>query len=323
MTIRAGIAGALLLLVLGAGAAPGQEQYPSRVVRIIVPTSPGFVTDVIARALAQALSQSWGQQVIVENRAGAEIVGVGTAAKSPPDGYTLVVTSNSAVTAAPHMYSQLAYDPLKELTPIHHLGQVTPVMVVPAASPVNSVQDLIALAKSKPGQLNYGSFGVGTYSHVAMEDFKQRTGIDMQHIPYKGAAPAYTGLLRSDTAVMFANLAGAIGHEEAGKVKIIAAAGPQRAKLRPNLPTVAESGVPGFATGAWWGLFGPANLPKPILDKIRADVAGNIATPNLQKVFAANTMELVELTPAQLAQFIRDDLDYWGRAIKAAGVKPN
>ena len=185
------------------------------------------------------------------------------------------------------------------------------------------MQDLIALAKSKPGELNYGSFGTGSYSHVAMEDFKQRTGTQMMHLPYRGAAPAYTALLRNETAVMIANLSGATGHAEAGTVRIIAGAGPHRSKMRPDLPTVAESGVPGFSTGAWWGLFGPANLPRPIVDKIRAEVSRLLGTPEMQKIFAANTMELVEMTQEQFVRFIRDDLENWAQQIKAAGIKPN
>jgi tripartite-type tricarboxylate transporter receptor subunit TctC len=314
----------LLLLAFCTGAASAQDQYPSRTVKIVVPTSPGAVTDILARALGQAVSQSWGQAVIIDNRPGGdETIGAEAVAKSPPDGYTLLLTNNSALTAAPHLHSQMRYDSQKDFTPIIMLGQVTPVMVVPASSPVRSVQDLIALAKSKPGELNYGSFGNGSYSHVAMEDFMQRTGTKMMHLPYRGAAPAYTAMLRNETAAMFANLSGATGHADAGRVRIIAAAGPHRSKARPDLPTVAESGLPGFSTGAWWGLFGPGNLPSQITHKIRTDVSRILGTPEMQKIFAANTMELLDLTPEQFAQFIRDDLDNWRRQIEAAGIKPN
>ena len=306
----------LLFLAFCAGAASAQDQYPSRTIKIIVPTSPGAVTDILARALGQAISQSWGQAVIIDNRPGGdETIGAEAVAKSTPDGYTLLLTNNSALTAAPHLHSQMRYDSQKDFTPIIMLGQVTPVMVVPASSPVRSVQDLIALAKSKPGELNYGSFGNGSYSHVAMEDFMQRTGTKMMHLPYRGAAPAYTAMLR--------NVSGATGHAEAGRVRIIAAAGAHRSKARPDLPTVAESGLPGFSTGAWWGLFGPGNLPSQITHKIRTEVSRILGTPEMQKIFAANTMELLDLTPEQFAQFIRDDLDNWRRQIEAAGIKPN
>jgi len=324
MHLRSSLLCGLFLVAVTAGLAPAQEAYPNRTVRIVVPTSPGAVTDVMARAIGQALSQSWGQPVIIDNRPGAdETLGVDTVAKSAPDGYTLLLTSNGGVTAAPHLHSQMRYDSQKDLTPIFMLGQVTPVMVVPASSPVQSVQDLIALAKSKPGEFNYGSFGNGSYSHVAMEEFKLKTGTQMMHLPYRGAAPAYTALLRGETAVMIANLSGATGHANAGTVRIIAAAGPQRSKARPDLATIAEQGVPGFSTGAWWGVFGPANLPAPITAKIRGEITRMLGTPEMQRIFAANTMELVEMTQEQFAQFIRDDLDNWARQIKAAGIKPN
>ena len=322
MPTRVGILSALLLL-LAAGPASAQDAYPSRTVKIVVPTSPGAVTDVLARAIGQAMSQSWGQPVIIDNRPGGdETLGGEAVARSAPDGYTLLISSNGGITAAPHLHT-MRYDTQNDLTPIFNFGQVTPVMVVPASSPVKSVADLIALAKSKPGDLNYGSFGNGSYSHVAMEDFKQRTGTQMMHLPYRGAAPAYTALLRGETAVMIANLSGATGHSEAGTVRIVAAAGPHRSKARPDLPTVAESGVPGFSTGAWWGLFGPAGLPRPIVDKVRAELTRMLGTPEMQRIFAANTMEPMDMTSDQFAQFIREDLDNWARQIKAAGIKPN
>jgi tripartite-type tricarboxylate transporter receptor subunit TctC len=315
---------ALALLALGASAAPAQEQFPNRAVKIIVPTNPGAVTDVLARAIGQALSQAWGQPVVVDNRPGGdETLGVEAVVKSPADGYTILLTSNGGITAAPHLHSHIRYDSQKDLTPIFMLGQVTPVMVVPAASSVKSVQDLIALAKSKPGALNYGSFGNGSYSHVAMEDFKLRTKTDMLHLPYKGAAPAYTALLRNEFAVMLANLSGAAVHEQAGTVRIIAAAGPQRSKARPELATVAEQGVPGFQTGAWWAMFGPANMPRPVADKVRSDIGCILDTPEMKKIFEGQTMERKDLTPEQFAQFIRADLVHWGEQLKAAGIKPN
>ena len=323
MRTHAALVGAMLLLSLGGGSAPAQEQYPNRAVRIVVPTSPGATTDILARAIGQALSQAWGQPFIIDNRPGAdEMIGDEIIAKSPPDGYTLGVVSHGGITASPQLHVQVRYDPLKDFTPIFMLGQITPVMVVSAASSVNSVQDLIALAKAKPGEINYGSFGNGSYAHVAMEDFKQRTGTQMMHIPYRGAAPAYTALIRNETTVMIANLSGAMSQAEAGNVRIVAAAGPHRSQARPDLPTVAESGVPGFSTSAWWGMFGPANLPRPLVDKIRTELSRILATPEMQKIFATNTMEREEMTQDQFAQFVRTDIDNWTRQIKAAGIKP-
>jgi tripartite-type tricarboxylate transporter receptor subunit TctC len=305
-------------------AAHAEDQYPARTVRIIVPSTPGGITDLLARVMGQVLTQSWGQPVIIENRPGAdELVGTETVVKAPADGYMLLVASNAAITAAPSLHSRLPYDPQKDLTPILMLGQITPVMIVPSSLPVTSVQEFIALAKAKPGELNYGSFGNGTYPHVAMEDFKLRTGTQILHVPYKGATPAITALLRSEVAVLIVNLSSVDAYVKAGTLRIIAAAGPERIPMRPDLPTIAESAVPGFSTGGWWGLFGPAGLPGPVVDKIRADAAGALVSPEARTLFATNTFQLVRKTPEQFVQFIRDDLDNWARQIKAAGIQPD
>lgn len=321
--MRARITILAAVLALSVTFAQAQDSYPSRAIRIIVPTSPGAITDVLARAIGEALSRAWRQSAVVDNRPGAdEMIGDEMIAKAPPDGYTIGIISNAGLTAAPQLHREVHYDPKKDFTPIFMLGEVTPVMVVPASSPVRTVQDLIALAKAKPGQLNYGSFGTGSYAHVAMEDFKKRTGTQLTHIPYRGATPAYTALIRGDVAVMIANLSGAAAQAEAGNVRIIAAASPRRSKARPDLPTVAESGVPGFSTGAWWGVFGPASLPPPVTDKIRAKLAEIIATPEMQKIYQTNTMEYEAMAPDQFAQFIRDDAENWARQIEAAGITP-
>jgi tripartite-type tricarboxylate transporter receptor subunit TctC len=300
-----------------------QDRYPDHPIRIIVPTSPGATTDVLARSIGQALSDSWKQPVIVDNRPGAdEMIGDELVAKASPDGYTLGVISNAGITASPQLHKEVRYDPQKDFTPIFMFGEITPVMVVPAKSPVHTVQDLIALAKAKPGELNYGSFGNGTYAHVAMEDFKQRTGIRMTHIPYRGATPAYLALMRNEVAVMISNLGSATAQAAAGNLRIIAAAGARRSKFRPDLPTIAESGVPGFSTGAWWGMFGPAHLPEPVVAKIRAGVAHALDTPALQKLYTTNTMEREDMSPEQFVGFIRDDTANWTRQIQAAGIKP-
>lgn len=314
---------AALVLALFGEAARAQDQYPDRAIKIIVPTSPGAITDVLARSIGQALSDLWKQPVIVDNRPGAdEMIGDEIVAKAPPDGYTLGVISNAGITASPQLHKEVRYDPQQDFTPIFMLGAITPVMVVPAKSPVRTVQDLIALAKAKPGQLNFGSFGNGTYAHVAMEDFKQRTGIRMTHIPYRGATPAYLALMRNEIAVLISNLGGANAQAAAGNLRIIAAASARRSKFRPDLPTIAESGVPGFSTGAWWGMFGPAHLPEPIVAKLRAGVSHALDSPAMQKIYTVNTMEREDMTPEQFVQFIREDTANWTRQIKAAGIKP-
>jgi len=305
-------------------AARAEDQYPTRTVRIIVPSTPGGITDLLARIIGQGLSQSWGQPVVIENRPGAdELIGTEAVVKAPADGYMLLVASNAAITAAPSLHSRMPYDPQKDLTPILMLGQITPVMIVPSSLPVTSVQEFIALAKAKPGELNYGSFGNGTYPHVAMEDFKLRTGTQILHVPYKGATPAITALLRSEVAVLIVNMSSVDAYVKAGTLRIIAAAGAERIPMRPDLPTIAESGVPGFSTGGWWGLFGPAGLPQPAVDKIRVDAASALVSPDARTMFATNTFQLVRKTPEQFVQFIADDLGNWARQIKAAGIQPD
>ncbi len=305
------------------GAAFAQGQYPDRSVKIIVPTTPGGVTDILARVIANGLTQMWGQTVIVENRAGgAEMIGTGAVAKSPPDGYTMLVTGSSPITAAPHLQKQMHYDPMKDLMVIAFLGQITPMMHVLDSLPVKTVQEYIALAKSKPDTLNYGSMGIGTYPHISMEDFKQRTGTQMQHIAYKGASVAASALLRGEITMLIVNMGNLDEHVKSGKIRILAAAGPQRASMRPDIPTISESAVPGFSTGSWWGIFAPAKLPAALVEKIRADVDKTLDSADGRKLFESNTIERIKTQPSEFAKFLADDLANQGRQIKAANIQP-
>ena len=300
--------------------ANAQEPYPSRNVRIVVPNPPGGVTDILARVIAQSLQTSWGKTVFVENKPGADdLIGTEFVAKSPPDGHTLLVVSNSPFSAGPHIHKDMRFDPVKDLMPLVLLGSATPVMNVPAASPVKSVGDLVALAKEKPGALNYASMGNGTYPHIAMEDFKIRTGTSIQHVPYRGATPAITALLQSEVATLIVNMSNVSEFVKAGQIRVIAAAGPQRAPILPDLPTVAET-VPGFATGNWWGLFGPSGLPPAIVEKVRADVNRALSGPDAEKLYATQTLERINLKPDQYAAFMREDFERHGQQIKAANV---
>ena len=315
------LAGALLALGLAVAGSRAQERYPERTVQIVVPTSAGGVTDVLGRMVGQGLAKTWGTPVVVINRPGAgEVVGLNSVAKSESDGYTLLVSTDSSITAGPHLQSQKQYDTLKDFTPILFLGQITPVLCVPASLPVHSFSDFIAFAKANPNTMNYASFGVGTYAHLGMEDLKKRTGINILHVPYKGSSPATMALLSGQVSAMIVNINVIADHARAGTVRIIAAAGPKRSAFRPDLPTIAESGVPGFATGAWWGLFGPANLPPAIVDKIRRDATAYLRTPEAVKFFEINTIETSEKTPDQFAKLVRDDYEHWGALIKAVGV---
>ncbi len=322
MRLFRALALSVLFVGLGAFAAKADDPYPSRPVKIIVPSSPGGVTDVLARMVGRGMSQTWGVPVVIDNRPGADgLIGLDLTAKSEKDGYALLVSSDASFTAGPHLHSQRRYDTLKDFTPIVVLGQITPTLNVPTSLPVQSVAEFIALAKSKPGEMNYASFGNGTYAHLSMEDFKKRTGINLVHIPYKGSSPATVALLRGEVSAMIVNLSIVADHERSGAVRIIAAAGAQRSRFRPDLPTIAESGVPGFSTGAWWGLFGPANLPAAVVDGIRTDLPAVLRTADAAKFFEANTIEPVDMTPDEFGRLIQHDYEHWGDLIREVGVK--
>jgi tripartite-type tricarboxylate transporter receptor subunit TctC len=316
--LRAGALAILLALLVSAADA---QTYPNGPVRIIVPTPAGGVTDTMARIVAQRLGEDIGQTVIVDNRPGGN-GGVGAQAveRSPADGLTLMVTSDATITANPFLSSKLSYN-AQAFTPIIVLCRGTPVLVVNSSVPAKSTQELIALAKAKPGSLNYGSYGIGTYAHLSMEDFKQRTGTDIVHIPFRGAAPAANALLADSVNMLLLNLSSIADHETTGKVRILAAAGAKRIASRPNLPTIAEAGVPGFATSVWFGLFGPPNMPPELAARIHADVSKALDVPQSKEFFEKNTFERVTLTPPEFAKLVADDSKHWETIIKQVGAK--
>ena len=316
---RTSIAVALATFALACAA--NAQNYPNGPVRLIVPTSPGGVTDTMARIVAQRLTESIGQPVIVDNRAGGNgSVGAIAVAHAPTDGLTLLVTSDATITANPSLSSKLGYS-AKDFTPIIVLCRGTPVLVINSSVPAKSAQELIALAKSKPGTLNYGSYGVGTYAHLSMEEFKQRTGTDIVHIPYRGAAPAAQALLAGDVSMLLLNYSSIADHEKTGKVRILAAAGDKRTQVRPELPTIAEAGVPGFATTVWFALFGPANMPPELTAKIHADVSKVLDLPQTKEFFAKNSFDRVTDSPAEFAKLVAHDSQHWKTLIDQVGAK--
>jgi tripartite-type tricarboxylate transporter receptor subunit TctC len=297
------------------------QGYPNGQVRLIVPTSAGGVTDTMARIVAQRLTEQIGQTVVVDNRAGGNgSIGAVAVSHAPPDGLTLLVTSDATITANPHLSSKLPYA-AKDFTPIIVLCRGTPVLVVNAKVEASSVKDLIALAKAKPNTLNYGSYGVGTYAHLSMEEFKQRTGTDIVHIPYRGATPAAQALLAGDVSMLLLNLSSIEAHEKTGKVKILAAAGAKRAQARPELPTIAEAGVPGFSTTVWFALFGPAKMAPELVAKIHADVSKVLDLPQTKEFFAKNSFERVTDSPTEFAKLVEHDSKHWDALIKQVGAK--
>jgi len=310
-----------LALLVSLSVAQAQQPYPNRTVRVVVPTSAGGVTDVLARLVAQGLYEAWKTTVIVDNRPGADgVLGLEQVYRGDKEGYTLLVTSDAYLTATPHLTQVRRYDTLKDFTPIAMLGEIAPTFNVPASLPVNTFKEFLALAKAKPGELNYGSMGIGTYAHLAMEDLQRMAGIKLVHIPYKGSTPATTALLRGETSAMIVNLGVVESQAEAGKIKILAAAGAKRSQFRPDLPTIAEQGVPGFSTGAWWGVFGPSGMQPEVVDKIRTTIAALVDTPSVQTFFKKQTIEPVSMTSEEFANLVQDDYKRWGELIKVIGI---
>jgi tripartite-type tricarboxylate transporter receptor subunit TctC len=308
-----------LVLALCAAQASAQN-FPSGPVKLIVPVPAGGVTDVMARVLGQRLQEMWGQSVVVENRPGGNYgVGAQAVERSQPDGLTLLVAPDSTYTANPALFSKLIYSPAN-ITPIALLCRGTPMLMVNPSLPVKTVSELVAYSKANPGKLSYASFGTGTYAQLSMEDLKRRTGLDAQHVPYKGAAPALNGLLANEVQLMLLNLSSVEEQAKAGRVRLIAAATEKRVPTLPDMPTVGET-VPGFETSVWFGLWGPPNMPPALLAKISADVSKALALPETQAFFKTNTLQRADLSPQDFGKLIQSDLKHWTGLINAVGVK--
>jgi len=309
------------LLVLAVSAA-GAQTFPQRPVRIVVPYPPGSGTDIAARALGQKLTQTWGQQVIVDNRPGAgAIIGVEAVAKAAPDGYTIGIADTGPLAINPALYPKLPYDPVRDLAPVTLVAKLPFILVVNPSLPVHNVAELVALAKSKPGQINYASVGNGSAVHLATELFKTRAGINLTHIPYKGSAPALQGLLGGEASVMFVNLLSARALVQAGKVRALAAAPGKRLAAMPDLPTIAEAGVPGYEFEAWFGIVAPAGTPRPVVDKLNQDLRRVIALPEVRDVFDKGGFEPVGSTVESFANLIPGEVERWGKLVRETGAK--
>jgi tripartite-type tricarboxylate transporter receptor subunit TctC len=312
---------AFLQAALFASSASAQS-YPEKPVRVIVPFPPGGAADIVARQVIQGLSAGFGTQFIVDNRAGAGgAIGAETVAKAAPDGYTLLFASSSALSINPHI-SKVSYDALRDFAPIALIGFAPNVLVIHPSVPAKSVKDLIAVAKSRPGALNFGSNGTGTLSHLTGELFMQRAGIKMVHIPYKGASPATIDTIAGNVSVLFAAYPSVSAQEKAGRLRALAVTSAKRVEIAPNLPTVAEAALPGFESSQWWGLYGPAGLQAPIVNRVNAEANKVLKNADLKKRLAADGAEPAGAgTPQQLAAYHRADFEKWAKVVKAAGIK--
>ena len=313
---------AIAVLPLEAIAQSPAAAFPTKPVRLVVPFPPGGPLDVTGRAIAQKLSESWGQPVVVDNRPGAGgNIGAELVAKAPADGYTVVMGALSTHAVNPSLYAKMPYDAVKDFAPITLVATTPNVLVVNPALPVNSVRELIAYAKANPGKVAFGSGSNGSAGHLAGELFKVETGADMLHVPFRGAAPAMQALLAGDTQIMFDNLASSMPQVKAGKLRALAVTTAQRSKLVPELPTMAESGLAGFDISTWFGLLAPAGTPPEIVAKWNAEVTKILNAPEMRERLNAQGAEPTPTTPAEFAAFIQREIPKYARIVKASGAK--
>ena len=297
------------------------QTWPTKPVKIVVPFTAGSATDILARTFGQKLSEYWNQPVVVDNRPGAGgTIGTGIVAKSPPDGYTLLVHS-AAYSVNPSMYPDLPFDTLKDFVEIAPLGGQPNVLVVAPSSGIKSVADLLAQAKAKPGTINFASAGSGSGTHINAEKFKLATGIDVMHIPYKGTPEALTDTIAGRTTYYWSPISAALPHIKDGKLIPLAVSGAQRSSALKEVPTLAESGVPGFEYNLWVGMFGPAGMPTDLVDKINQDVQRALTSPDVKERLANLGAEAMPMTPAQFKSFIKKEIDESAKIVKAAGIK--
>jgi tripartite-type tricarboxylate transporter receptor subunit TctC len=298
-----------------------QTQYPSRPVRMVVPFAPGGPVDTIARAIGPKFTEALGQQMVIENRPGAgSIIGTEAVVKAPPDGHTLLVTSSS-IAINPTIYQKMPYDARRDLAPITQLATSALIVVVHPSVPVRSVKELIAFAKARKGDLIYASSGTGSAPHLAVELFKSMTGTQMVHVPYKGAAPATIDLLAGHVALMFNNLISAVPNVQAGRLRALAVTGPSRTVALPDLPTVAEAGVPGYEASTWYAMFAPAGTPTPIIVRLHKEIVAIVRSPEMRRQLAAVGIEPVGGTPDQLALYLRSETEKWSKVAQTSGAR--
>jgi tripartite-type tricarboxylate transporter receptor subunit TctC len=312
---------ACALALLGAPAALAQG-YPSRPIHFVVPYPAGGPLDTVARLLGQRVSESVREPVIVENKPGAGgNIGADMVAKAPPDGYTILMGAVATHAINPTLYKSIPYDPMKDFAPITQVASTPNVLVVNSSLPVSSVKDFIAYAKAHPNALNFGSGSTGSAGHLAGELFKTMAGVQMVHVPYKGAGPAMQDLIGGQIQLMFDNLASSLGQIHAGKVKALAVTTAKRSSLAPELPTIAESGLPGFDISTWFGVFAPGATPRDIVERLHAEFVKALAAPDVHEAMLKLGAEPVGNTPEEFAAYIRSEAQKYAKVIKASGAR--
>ena len=317
---------AAIVLALAGFAVPSEhvyaQAYPAKPVRIIVPFAPGGGTDIIARIIAPVLSERLGQQVLVDNRPGAStIVGSEIVAKAAPDGYTLLIALTGTLAINPSLYSKLPYDPVGSFAPISLLATSPNILVVHPSVPAKTVGHLIAIAKARPGMLNFASSGTGGAPHLAGELFKRLAKIDIVQVPYKGAGPALADVLGGHVSIMFSALPPVLPQVKAGKLRALAVTAARRSQLVPDFPTMAEAGVPGFEVSTWFGMLAPAGTDGRIADRLNSEVRSLLRAEDLRARFAEQGLEVLESSPSDFASYIKSEMARWGKIVRESGVR--
>lgn len=305
-----------------AGHSQAQQAYPTKPIRMIVPFPPGGTTDVVARLVAQKLTEAWGQQVVVDNRPGAGgIIGTEIVAKATPDGYTALLGSITTHAVNPALYKKLNFDPVKDFTPVSLVVSSPQLLAVHPSVAAKSVKELIALAKAKPGQLNYASAGTGTSPHLTFELFKSMAGIDVVHVPYKGTGPAITDLIGGQVQMMITGVVALMPHIKSGKLRGLGVTSAKRVAALPDLPTIAESGIPSFDVSSWFGVFLPGGTPKPIVANMNAEIRKILEVPEVRQRLISQGADPASNTPGEFAAYVKAEMAKWGKVVRDTGAR--
>lgn len=317
----------VLLLCTVHSVAPAQPvetatgTYPSRPVRFLIPVPPGGGADLIGRLVGQKLSENWGQMVVIDNRGGASgTIAVDTAAKAPPDGHTIVMSLIASFTVAP-VLSKLPYDPVADFAPVTMLAVAQNILVVHPSVPATNVKELVAVLRAKPGQYHYASAGSGTSPHLSAELFKIMTGVQMNHVPYKGAGPALVDLMSGQVSVYFGSIPATLPAVKSGKLRMLAASGSQRSVMLPDVPTIAEAGVPGFESMQWYGVMAPVRTPAWIVEKLNRDIVGVLKQPDIRERLLAQGFEVIGNSREEFGRYIKLEITKWAKVVKQAGIR--
>jgi tripartite-type tricarboxylate transporter receptor subunit TctC len=326
MRLAAGLAALIAATIAapaaGAQGAPAATNYPTKPIRLVITYPPGGNTDLVGRAVAQKLAEAWGQQVVVDNRGGAGgVLGTLIAKQAPADGYTLLLGTSAGMVLNPLLMNKIPYDPYQDFAPVSLVIVLPQLLAVHPALAARNVREFIALAKAKPGQLNFGSSGVGTPNHLGGEMLKAMAGINIVHVPYKGGAASITDLIAGQVQLVISSAPSVVPHVRSGRLRALAIGSAKRTPALPDVPTVAESGVPGYEYTTWYGIFAPARTPAPILGRLNAEIVRMLADPQMTQRFQSQGGDPASSTPAALTAYMREETARWIRVIKTAGIK--